>query len=58
MIQYRTTDGTLGQIDNTNAVYSIGLNEHTFTITIRHYFFDEYEWEDEIIDNIIELRIG
>ena len=56
MIQYRTTDGTLGEIDN-NKIYSIEPNEHTFTITIRHYFYDEYEWEDEIIDNIIELRI-
>lgn len=56
MIQYRTTDGTLGEIDN--KIYSIEPNEHTFTITIRHYYYDEYDWEDEIIDNIIELRIG
>lgn len=55
MIQYRKLDGTLGQINN---IYSIKQKEHTFEITLRHYYFDEYDWEDEIIDNIIELRIG
>ena len=56
MIQYRKLDGTLGQINN--KIHSIKPKGHTFEITLRHYYFDEYDWEDEIIDNIIKLRIG
>ena len=56
MIQYRKSDGTLGEFDS-NKLYRIGLNGRTFTITLRHYLYDDYEWEDEEITNVVEIRI-
>ena len=56
MIQYRKSDGTLGEFDS-DKLLSINVKEHTFTITLRHYFYDEYEWEDEEITNVVEIRI-
>lgn len=56
MIQYRKIDGTLGEFDS-DKFYKIDINGHTFTITLRHYFYDEYEWENEEITDVIEIRI-
>ena len=56
MIQYRKSDGTLGEVDS-DKILSIDVKEHTFTITLRHYFYDEWDWEDEEITNVIEIRI-
>lgn len=57
MIQYRKSDGTLGEFDY-DKLFNIHVNGHTFTITLRHYFYDEYDWKDEEITDVIELRIG
>lgn len=57
MIQYRKSDGTLGEFDN-DKFRSVEVNEHSFTINLRHYGWDEYDWSDEKITDIIELRIG
>ena len=57
MIQYRKSDGTLGEFDN-DKLRSIEVNEHSFTANLRHYGWDEYDWSDEKITDIIELRIG
>jgi hypothetical protein len=57
MIQYRKSDGTLGEFDN-DKLHSIEVNEHSFTATLRYYGWDEYDWSDEKITDIIELRIG
>ncbi len=56
MIQYRKSDGTLGEFDSDKLV-SINVKEDTFTITIRHYFYDDWDWEDEEITDIKEIRI-
>ncbi len=57
MIQYRKSDGILGEFDS-DKLYSINAKEHSFTITLRHYGWDEYDWWNEEITDIIELRIG
>jgi len=57
MIQYRKSDGTLGEFDS-DKLHSIEVNEHSFTANLRHYGWDEYDWSDEEITDIIELRIG
>lgn len=57
MIQYRKSDNSLGEI-NPDKVRSISADGHTFTVTLRHYYYDDYDWEDEEITDIIELRIG
>jgi len=56
MIQYRKFDGTLGEFSS-DKLYSIEAKEHTFTITLRHYFYDEWDWEDEEITDVVEIRI-
>lgn len=57
MIQYRKSDNSLGEI-NPDKVRSISADGRTFTVTLRHYYYDDYDWEDEEITDIIELRIG
>ena len=56
MIQYRKSDGTLGEFDS-DKLRNSNAKEHTFTITLRHYFYDEYDWEDEEITDVVEIRI-
>lgn len=55
MIQYRKSDGTLGEFDS-DKLLNINVKEHTFTITLRHYFYD-LDWEDEEITDVVEIRI-
>ena len=56
MIQYRKTDGTLGEFD-ADKVHRITTDGRTFTVTLIYYGYDEYDfWYDEIND-ICELRI-
>ncbi len=55
-IQYRKSDGTLGEFDS-DKLRSINVNGHGFTITIRHYFYDDWDWEDEEITDVTEIRI-
>lgn len=57
MIQYRKSDGTLGELDS-DKLSNIRVEGNTFTIALRHYFYDEWDWEDEEITDIIEIRIG
>lgn len=58
MVQYRKSDGTLGEFDS-DKLCSIKAREHTFTVTLRHYGWeDEYDFEEEEITDITELRIG
>ena len=56
MIQYQKSDGTLGEFDS-DKLLSIDVKEYTFTITLRHYFYDVWDWEDEEITDVIEIRI-
>jgi hypothetical protein len=56
MIQYRKSDGTLGEFD-TDKLSDIRVKGNTFTIILRHYFYDEWDWEDEEITDVIEIRI-
>ena len=56
MIQYRKSDGTLGEFDNYK-FHSIEINGNSFTINLR-YRWVEFGWSDEKITDIIELRIG
>lgn len=56
MIQYRKSDGTLGSFDS-EKLSRVDVEGHTFTITLRHYGWDDYDfWEDEIKD-VTEIRI-
>lgn len=57
MIQYRKSDGTLGEFDS-DKLCNVEAKEHTFTVTLRHYGWDEYDYWNEEIEDIIELRIG
>ena len=57
MIQYRKSDGTLGEFD-TDKLCNVEAKEHTFTVTLSHYGWDEYDYWNEEIEDIIELRIG
>ena len=57
MIQYRKSDGTLGQCD-ADKVTSINVNGNTFTINLRYYGWDEYDFWNEEITDVIEIRIG
>ena len=56
MIQYRQNNGFLGSIQDNDSC-SIEIHGHTFTIVRRTYGYDEYDWEDERIENVIDLRI-
>ena len=57
MVQYRKSDNTLGEFDP-DRLYSVEAKGHTFTVTLKYYGYDDYDfWYDEITD-IIELRIG
>ena len=57
MIQYRKLDGTLGEIDQ-NKLYKIETEGNTFTVTLKCYGWDEYDFWYDVISDIIELRIG
>ena len=57
MIQYRKSDNSLGEI-NPDKLYRVDVNGSTFTVTIRHTYYDDWDFEDEEITDIIELRIG
>ena len=57
MIQYKKSDGTLGEFDP-DKLCNVEAKEHTFTVTLRHYGWDEYDYWNEEIEDIIELRIG
>lgn len=56
MIHYKKSDGTSGEIDD-DKLRSIEVNGHSFTANLRHYGWDEYDWSDEEITDIIELKI-
>jgi len=57
MIQYRKADGTLDSFDSDN-LYGIEVKGHTFTITLKHYGYDEYDFWYSEIEDVIEIRIG
>lgn len=56
MIHYKKSDGTSGEIDS-DKLRSIEVNGHSFTANLRYYGWDEYDWSDEEITDIIELKI-
>lgn len=56
MVQYRKSNGTLGEFDS-DELFKISVKEHTFTITLRRYFYDEWDWEDKEITDVTEIRI-
>ena len=56
MIQYRQSDGTLGEFDS-DKLYGVTTDGHTFTITLRSFGWDEYDVYYDKIENVIEIRI-
>ncbi len=57
MIYYRKSDGTEGSFDSDKS-FNVTSDGHTFTITIRHYYYDDWDFEDEEIKDVVEIRIG
>lgn len=57
MIQYRKSDGTLGEFTS-DKLFNISVKENAFTITLRDYYWDDWDWEDEEITDVVEIRIG
>jgi hypothetical protein len=57
MIQYRKSDGSLGQFDS-DKLHKIEAKGNTFTVTLIYYGWDEYDYWYDTIEDIIELRIG
>lgn len=57
-IQYRTADGELGSFDSSNLV-RIDFDPRTnhFTISQRFYGWDEYDFYNEEINDVTEVRI-
>ena len=56
MIQYRQSDGILGDLNSDN-LYEITTDGHTFTITLKYIGYDEYDFWYNTIENVIEIRI-
>lgn len=58
MVQYRLKDGTLGQFDP-DKMCDIRYNSqtNTFTVKLRSYGYDEYDFYDDEITDIIEIRV-
>lgn len=57
MIQYRKSDGSLGQFDS-DKLHKIEAKDNAFTVTLIYYGWDEYDYWYDTIEDIIELRIG
>ena len=57
MIQYRRNNGMLGVIEPGESCH-IEVKNNSFTIVRRIYGYDEYDWVDDEISDVIELRIG
>ena len=57
MIQYRRNDGMLGVIEQVDSCH-IEVKNNSFTIVHRIYGYDGYDWVDDEISDVIELRIG
>jgi len=57
MIQYRKNNGMLGTIESYDSCH-IEVHDHSFTIVRRIYGYDEYDWVDDEIKDVIELRIN
>lgn len=57
MIYYRKSDGTEGSFGSDKS-FTVTADGHTFTITIRHYYYDDWDFEDEEITDVVEIRIG
>ena len=56
MIQYRKSDGTLGEFDS-EKIYQINVENGKFHVRLIHYGWDEYDFWYEDLEDIIELRI-
>lgn len=56
MIHYKKSDGTSGEIDD-DKLRSIEVNGNSFTINLRYYGWDEWDWSDEEITDVVELKI-
>ena len=56
MIQHRKSDGSLGQFGS-DKVHSITTDGNKFTVKLKHYGWDEYDFWYETIDDIIEMRV-
>ena len=56
MIQYRKNNGMLGTVEQGDSCH-IEVHDHSFTIVRRLYGYDEYDWVDDEIKGVIELRI-
>ena len=56
MIQYRKSDGTLGEFD-ASKLSGIEAKENSFTVRLIHYGWDEYDFWYDDIEDIVELKI-
>jgi chloramphenicol O-acetyltransferase len=57
-IQYRTADGELGSFDSRDLVQIVfDPKTNYFTISQRFYGWDEYDFYNEEINDVTEVRI-
>ena len=56
MIHYRKSDNTIGEFDS-DRLYSIDVKDNTFTITLKYYGYDEYDFWYEKITDVIDISI-
>ena len=56
MIHYRKSDNTIGEFDS-DRLSSIDVKDHTFTITLKYYGYDEYDFWYEKITDVIDISI-
>lgn len=56
MIYYKKANGTSGTFDS-DKLYHLEAKEHVFTITLKYYGWDEYDFWYEEIPDIIEITI-
>ena len=58
MVQYKTSSGTLGQFDPGKLYRIMVTEDNRFTVELKHYGWDEYDFWYETLEDIVELRIG
>lgn len=57
MIIYKKTDGTTDALHSNDCSIEINHNTNTFTLRRTIYGYDEYDFYEDVIEDITELKI-